>query len=67
MTAGPFDRWIHSHYFYADGGGTRVRDRVEYRLPGGDIGRLTDPFTVIGFEPMFRYRHCETRRRLGRR
>jgi ligand-binding SRPBCC domain-containing protein len=67
MTAGPFDRWIHSHYFYADSGGTRVRDRVEYRLPGGDIGRLADPFTVIGFEPMFRYRHCETRRRLGRR
>lgn len=66
MTAGPFDRWVHSHYFYANNGGTRVRDRIEYRLPGGDLGRLAGPFAVVGFEPMFRYRHRETERRLGR-
>ncbi|PSQ64486.1 MAG: cyclase, partial [Halobacteriales archaeon SW_9_67_24] len=57
-------RWIHTHSFYADGGGTHVRDRVEYQLPFGDLRRLAGPFAVVGFEPMFRYRHRETRRRL---
>lgn len=66
MVAGPFDRWVHSHSFYADDGGTRIRDRVEYRLPGGRVGRVVGPFAVVGFEPMFRYRHRETRRRFGR-
>jgi ligand-binding SRPBCC domain-containing protein len=64
MIDGPFRRWIHTHSFYADGGGTHVRDRVEYRLPFGDLGRLAGPFAVVGFEPMFQYRHRETRRRL---
>ena len=64
MIDGPFQRWVHTHSFYADGGGTHVRDRVEYRLPFGDLGRLAGPFAVVGFEPMFQYRHRETRRRL---
>jgi ligand-binding SRPBCC domain-containing protein len=67
MVAGPFDHWVHSHYFYAEDGGTKVRDHVEYRLPGGEVGRLAGPFAVIGFEPMFRYRHRETKRLFGRR
>lgn len=65
MVDGPFARWIHSHYFYADDGGTRVRDRVEYALPGGEFGRLAGPFAVVGFDPMFRYRHRKTRVLLG--
>jgi ligand-binding SRPBCC domain-containing protein len=67
MVAGPFDHWIHSHYFCAEDGGTKVRDRIEYRLPGGDLGRFAGPVAVIGFEPMFRYRHRETERLFGRR
>jgi ligand-binding SRPBCC domain-containing protein len=66
MEDGPFARWVHSHYFYADDGGTRIRDRVEYRLPGGELGDLAGPFAVVGFEPMFRYRHRETERLFGR-
>lgn len=66
MDEGPFDRWIHSHHFYADGDGTRIRDHVEYRLPGGELGALVGPFAVVGFEPMFRYRHRETKRLLDR-
>ena len=66
MVAGPFDHWVHSHYFYAEDGGTKVRDHVEYRLPGSEVGRLAGPFAVIGFEPMFRYRHRETKRLFGR-
>lgn len=67
MEDGPFSRWVHSHYFDADDGGTRIRDRVEYRLPGGDLGDVVGPFAVVGFEPMFRYRHRETKRVLERR
>lgn len=64
MRDGPFRRWVHTHSFYADDGGTLVRDHVEYQLPLGDLGRLAGPFAVVGFEPMFRYRHRETKRRL---
>lgn len=64
MYDGPFEHWVHTHSFYADAGGTILRDRVEYRLPLGDLGRLAEPFGDIGFEPMFRYRHRETKRRL---
>ena len=64
MRDGPFRRWVHTHSFYADNGSTRIRDRVEYELPFGDLGRLAGPFAVVGFEPMFRYRHRETKRRL---
>ncbi len=66
MHDGPFERWVHTHSFYADAGRTILRDRVEYRLPCGDLGRLAEPFGDVGFEPMFRYRHRETKRRLER-
>ena len=64
MFDGPFSHWQHTHSFYAENGGTRVRDRVEYELPLGELGRLAGPFAFVGFEPMFRYRHRETKRRL---
>lgn len=64
MRGGPFDRWVHTHSFFADDGGTLVRDHVEYELPLGELGRLAGPFAFVGFEPMFRYRHRETKRRL---
>ncbi|HET7325410.1 MAG TPA: SRPBCC family protein [Halococcus sp.] len=64
MRDGPFPRWVHTHSFYADGERTLVRDHVEYELPFGELGRLAGPFGFVGFEPMFRYRHRETRRRL---
>ena len=64
MVDGPFDRWVHTHRFFADGDATIVDDRVEYALPGGPLGRLADPFAVVGFEPMFRFRHRKTRQLL---
>lgn len=61
MIDGPFDRWVHTHAFYADDGTTIVRDRVDYRLPFGAVGAALGPFSRVGFEPMFRHRHRKTR------
>jgi ligand-binding SRPBCC domain-containing protein len=66
MEDGPFPEWEHTHLFYADDGDTIVRDRVRYRLPGGPLGRLAEPFGDLGFEPMFAGRHRATKRRLER-
>jgi ligand-binding SRPBCC domain-containing protein len=61
MADGPFRQWVHTHSFFADGGSTVVRDRIEYRFPGGQIGRFAERLWVIGFEPMFRFRHRRTK------
>ncbi|WP_255170036.1 SRPBCC family protein [Natrononativus amylolyticus] len=60
MIRGPFDRWVHTHAFYADGDETLLRDRIEYELPLGDLGPL-DSLSRVGFEPMFRGRHQTTK------
>ena len=61
MRGGPFRHWEHTHHFFARDGGTRVVDRVEYRLPMGELGDFLGPFAWVGFEPMFRYRHRRTK------
>lgn len=61
MADGPFREWEHTHRFVADGDGTFVHDRVEYELPGGLLGRAAGPAAIVGFEPMFAYRHRRTR------
>lgn len=63
MDEGPFERWRHTHRFFAEGDGTVVHDRIEYELPVGRVGTLLDPMALVGFEPMFRYRHRRTRER----
>lgn len=63
---GPFPEWRHTHRFRAHDGSTVVQDDVRYRLPGGPLGRIAGPFAVVGFEPMFRYRHRRTRELLER-
>jgi ligand-binding SRPBCC domain-containing protein len=67
MVEGPFPHWVHTHSFYADGESTVVRDFVEYELPGGVAGRAVSPLAWVGFEPMFLYRHRQTRELLGGR
>jgi ligand-binding SRPBCC domain-containing protein len=64
MESGPFDRWEHTHQFFADGGRTRLVDRVEYRLPGGLLGRMASPLGQLGLAPMFRDRHRRTKQLL---
>lgn len=64
MVDGPLDRWVHTHAFYADGDETVVRDSVEFELPLAGLGDALEPFSRVGFEPMFRHRHRTTRRML---
>lgn len=66
MVEGPFRTWEHTHLFRRDDGGTLLTDRIKYRLPMGEIGDALGVFATVGFDPMFRYRHRETRRRLDR-
>jgi ligand-binding SRPBCC domain-containing protein len=61
MRGGPFEKWVHTHRFVADGEETIVDDEVEYELPGGGLGRAASPLAVVGFEPMFRTRHQATK------
>jgi ligand-binding SRPBCC domain-containing protein len=61
MRGGPFEKWVHTHRFVADGEETIVDDEVEYELPGGSVGRTASPVAVVGFEPMFRARHRKTK------
>jgi uncharacterized protein len=58
---GPFRRWRHRHLVLPDGAGARLRDELEYELPGGILAPLLDlvlrPFLVR----LFAYRHALTR------
>jgi ligand-binding SRPBCC domain-containing protein len=60
---GPFAVWVHRHEFAAEGSGTRLTDRIEYRLKGG---RFIEPLLSWAvhqaLRQMFRYRHRVTRR-----
>jgi ligand-binding SRPBCC domain-containing protein len=39
---GPYASWVHTHELVPTSLGTEIRDRVEYRLPGGRLGSLAD-------------------------
>ena len=60
---GPFAKWIHRHEFEAGGDDTRLTDRIEYRLPGGEwMNRLFGWAVQLGLRQMFRHRHQITKR-----
>jgi ligand-binding SRPBCC domain-containing protein len=43
---GPYRSWTHTHAFAAVGDGVRMRDRIEYELPFGVLGRIAHAFWV---------------------
>jgi ligand-binding SRPBCC domain-containing protein len=61
MTEGPFKEWEHTHLFFADGDQTIITDSVVFAFPFGPLGRAVGSLAGIGFEPMFWYRHKQTR------
>lgn len=67
MVDGPFDTWIHTHQFAADGDETVVRDVVEFELDDRLPGAANHLAAAVGLPPAFWYRHRRTRRVLSGR
>lgn len=61
--SGPFAHWLHQHHFETIGPSeSRMIDAIEYRLPGGSLGRtLGGGLVQSKLEAMFAYRHRITR------
>lgn len=54
---GPYRRWHHEHRFWAVDGGTLMRDRVDYALPLGWVGRPAHAlFVRASLERIFDHR-----------
>lgn len=55
---GPYKLWRHTHEFEEVPGGTEMRDRVEYDLPSGPVGRLARAiFVRRSVEEIFDHRN----------
>jgi ligand-binding SRPBCC domain-containing protein len=53
---GPYAVWIHRHRFERRGTGTRIVDRVRYRLPLGWMGEVAHPMARYQLGRIFSYR-----------
>jgi ligand-binding SRPBCC domain-containing protein len=65
---GPYSLWRHTHSFEELGPGrTLMRDRVEYRVPLGPLGRMANAlFVAKMLDKIFDYREKMTARLLAR-
>jgi ligand-binding SRPBCC domain-containing protein len=63
---GPYTLWHHEHTFLETGAGVEIRDRVDYRLPLGTLGRIAHALVIrrqlLG---IFRYRQAAIARLIG--
>jgi len=59
---GPYRLWRHRHTFASAGEGTRMTDRVEYRLPLQPVGGLAAPLVTRQLDRIFSYRADAIRR-----
>ena len=50
---GPYRRWVHTHTFAAERGGTRVGDSVEFEIP---FAWLVGPFVMRDVKKIFAFR-----------
>ena len=62
---GPYRSWRHLHTFVEHENGTRMTDRVEYRLPFHAAGSLALPLVRRQLDRIFRYRAGTIRQLLG--
>jgi ligand-binding SRPBCC domain-containing protein len=57
QTKGPYASWVHRHSFKTVPGGIEIQDDIEYALPLGWIGRLSNSMIVRReLEEVFNYR-----------
>jgi ligand-binding SRPBCC domain-containing protein len=63
---GPYRRWVHEHTFREQDGGTLVRDRVEYAVPGWFLEPLLNRWLVgPDLRKVFAYRQKRMRELLA--
>ena len=62
---GPYRSWRHLHTFAECDNGSRMTDRVEYRLPLQPAGSLALPLVRRQLDRIFRYRASAIRQLLG--
>ncbi len=64
---GPLARWEHRLIFLEADGGTRVEDRLVYKLPLGPIGRAAQRlFVAPDLERIWQHRNAALARHFGR-
>ena len=57
---GPYSQWIHEHTFESRDGGTLMRDRVDYAVPGWILEPILERFVVRpDIERIFAYRKAK--------
>lgn len=59
---GPFRHWRHRHRVLAADGGARLRDEIDYELPGGIFEPVLNIPLRLFLGRLFAYRHAVTRR-----
>jgi ligand-binding SRPBCC domain-containing protein len=62
---GPYTQWVHTHVFRSERDGTRMDDRVEYRLPLGPLGLPALPLVRYQLRRIFDYREAAIQRLLA--
>jgi len=59
---GPYRRWVHTHTFADERGGTRIGDAVEFEVP---FGWLVGRFVMRDVNRIFAFREQALRQRFG--
>ena len=60
---GPYRRWVHTHTFADDRGGTRVADSVEFEVP---FEWIAGRFVMRDVRKIFEFRQQALQQRFGR-
>jgi len=64
---GPYRQWLHEHLFAERDGGTLVRDRIDYAVPGGPLAPLLHRWWVgPDVQTIFAFRHRQLEERFGK-